>query len=160
MVIRVIVYASSKEEALEKGKKVFTQLCEEKNFDYYTTFDKEGLVVAGKDKKGNLPVVAKLSSKEGKKLISKGFCPMRKNFYYYLNKIRKCLQEKSNKQLFEDSFLFRYYCHCLGQYSGTEIWLYNNDGKGIKNARELKLALNPEGISKENIWIVPANVYF
>ena len=160
MVIRVIVYASSQEEALKKGKKVLSKLCEEEKFDYYATFDEEGLVVAGKDRWGNLPVVAKLSSKEGKKLISEGFCAMRKEFYRCLNKIRKYLKENSNKQLFEDTSLFRYYCYCLGQYSGSEIWLYNNDGEGIRNTRELKWALNPESISKENIWVVPADVHF
>jgi len=160
MVIRVIVYASSQKEALEKGKKVLTQLCEEEKFDYYATFDKEGLVVAGKDRWGNLPVAAKLSSKEGKKLISEGFCAMRRNFYHYLNKIREYLKENSNKQIFEDPTWFRFYCYCLGQYQGSEVWLYNDDGEGIRNTTELKWALNPKGISKENIWIVPADVHY
>jgi len=55
---------------------------------------------------------------------------------------------------------FRFFCHCLGQYQGSEVWLYNNDGSGIRNTTELKWALNPEGISKKNIWIVPADVHY
>jgi len=109
MVIRVIVYASSKEEALEKGKRVLNQLCEDGKFDYYATFDQEGLVVAGKDRWGNLLVAAKLSSEEGKKLISEGFCAMRRNFYHYLNKIREYLKENSDKQIFETQCGFAFF---------------------------------------------------
>ena len=63
--------------------------------------------------------------------------------------------------------MYRYLCWCLGQYSGSEIFLYNCDGEGIRNKGELKRALDKydNGVdvvtqSGEKVWVSPFDVHF
>ena len=44
-------------------------------------------------------------------------------------KILEKLGDKNNLLLLK---MFKYYCSCLGQYKGTCVWLYGNDGEGIR----------------------------
>ena len=81
MVIRAIVYGEIKKEAFEQARSVFERLCENQSpFDYFTTFDENGLGVSGKDRWGKLPVIVLADSKKGKELIQKGFNLTKKSF--------------------------------------------------------------------------------
>lgn len=175
MVIRTIVYASTKKEALSKAKEVFNGLCENQNpFDYFTTFDEENTKVSGKARWGNLPVVAKVSSKGGQKLVEEGMKYTYEGFCESLNSIRRNIVKFTNTQLFEGTEkddMFRHRCHCIGKYRGGDIFLYDNDGEGIRSKRHLKDVLNkwnclyekqnkPNPYKNDDVWVIPADVHF
>jgi len=165
MVIRAIVYAKDKREALCKAKEIFEKLCEcQRPFDYYVTFDMDGYGVSGKDRWGNLPVVAKADSDEGKMLIEEGMKFTRECFMDKLAKVREILNTYSDRQIWENNpDLIRYYFYCLGQRGGSEIFLYDNCGSGIINEKHLQDVLNKWNLPEYkdlDIWVVPADVHF
>jgi hypothetical protein len=179
-VIRAVVYAKTKEDALDKARSVFERLVENQNpFDYYQMFDNEGTSVSGKGRWGNLPAAVKTTTKAGKKLIDEGMTYTRNEFNEAINAIREAVNNYDNKQLFEDKEvkangmvgMFRYYCGIAGSYRGSSVWLYDDDGEGILNEKQLEDVLskyqciydrngqvNPH--KDESIWVVPADVHY
>ncbi len=167
-VIRAIVYAKTKEEALNKAKEIFEKLCNEKIYDYYTTFDDDNSTISGKARWGNLPAVVSANSKKGKQLINEGMEATYKEFKHYLHKIKEVLLKFTTEQLFEAK-LERYFFGCVSGYAGHTIWLYDQHGEGITNFGHLsnilnkwknfyKKAQNP--YRNQKIWVVPADVHY
>ena len=196
MVICCLVYAPNKEEALTKAKGVLDRLCGEHDepFDCYTTFDNEGSPVSGKGRWGNLPAVVRADSPEGKKFIDEGMKATRDEFMENMRRIRRGLDNMTDDDLFSeelvshdarakkvfdpkpDAFdynprMIKHLMHSAGQYVGPEIFLYDNDGSGIRSPKHLKDVLNKwptlyDGSGKENpykffhTWVIPADVHY
>jgi hypothetical protein len=175
-VISAIVYAEDKEEALDNAKGIFDGLVEEGVFDYYRTFDEDGSGISGRDRWGDLPVCAEADSQEGKKLIDDEMKYTKDEFMENIKKIRETLSKFSDEDLFSrdednsDVNLFRYHCYWIGQHKGTSVWLYNDDGDGIRSEEELNRALDKyvdlykeEGeenpYTDDTVWVVPADVH-
>lgn len=172
MIIRAIVYAKDEGGALEEAERVFETLVENSTFDYYCMFRKTdaGHMVSGSDRWGEITPVAKVTSKEGKKLIDEGMEYTKQEFVRGLNYIRDAVKDFTDEELFNDKKvqvhgmkgMFRYFCHCVGQYVGSDIYLYDNDGSGIRSDNDLKNALEQYGHPKKDIkvYIVPADVHY
>lgn len=176
-IIRTIVYAKTKENALEEAERVFGGLCgEDKVFDYYTLFNDNTSKVSGKARWGELPPVVLAKGKEGKKLINEGFETTKKSFMDNIKSIKKLINNFSDEELFEGKskektkeeinlYMFKFYCHCAGMYKGIEIFLYDSDGEGIRDSRHLKNALNKwvsvvgNKYKDLKIWVIPADVH-
>jgi len=177
MVIRLIVYANSKEEALERAKEILENGLVGENgepFDFYTTFDipKKLAPMSGRARWGNFPPAVKLMSKKGIELLNKGWEFTVKDFKYHLQNLVK-IGEKHNwnyEKLMNDGN-FRFHAYSIGEYSGSNIWLYDDDGEGIRDLNHLKNAIEKwkvlyEDRGKENphedyeVWIVPVDVHF
>lgn len=168
MIIRAIVYAKDKDEALQKAYGIFEGMCGEgRDFDYYRMFRKEdaGTGVSGSDRWGELPAVSEVTSKEGKKLVDEGIKYTKQRFMEAIKKVREGIEKYTDDELFEEKdrldIMFKYYCNCIGQYSGPEIFLYDDDGSGIRSERELKDALNQYGKPNKElkVYVVPADVH-
>lgn len=193
-IIRAIVYAQDKEEALSKAKNIFDGMCGEENypFDYSTTFDEEGSTVSGKGRWGNITPVTLATSKEGKKLIDDGMKFTKDGFMENIKNIRKLINKYSDDELFYEEVIdtkkkvvnklegnegndgldmFKYDCYGIGQYKGSNIYLYDQDGEGIRDNKHLKDVLSKweclyEKAGKtnpnryENIYVVPADVHY
>ena len=58
--------------------------------------------------------------------------------------------------------MFHNYCFQFGQYEGTQIYLYGNDGEGIRNEKTLKNVLN-KWDSKDyedlDVFVVPCDCH-
>lgn len=175
MVIRAIVYATDEEEALENAKGIFKELVNNTVFDYFTTFDEEGNACSGKGRWGELPAVALASSKEGKKLINEGMEYTKEEFKRAFQLVKQDIEkEEPLKNYMEETGavndLFRHYCYLLGQYEGNSIWLYDQDGAGVRDEKHLKnvlekwKCLNTEASTPRyeglNIYVVPADVHY
>jgi len=166
-VITVIVYAENKNEALDKAKTIFERLCENQYpFDYFTTFDEDGIGTSGKDRWGNLPAVTLAISKKGKELIEQGIKFTKDEFMENLKIIRKLLKKKTDKELFEKDGgveMFRFSCYQIGRHRGSSVWLYDNDGEGITDPEHLKNVLkkwNDKSYRGLKIYVVPADVHY
>jgi len=172
MVIRAIVYSEDDKNALAQAKDIFETLVEHEHFDYYVTFDMDGHKVSGKDRWGNLPIVARTDSEEGNELIEKGMKNTKEEFLSNMGKIRTQLKDKTDEQLFEESsVLFRAYLSWTGALAGSSTFLYDHEGMGINDPEHLDNALNKWKTHYEDkgelspykdldIYVVPADVHF
>ena len=170
MIIRVIVYALNPQEAKTQAKKVFADLCgEDRIFDYYHMFD-DG-------HRGSNPVAIATSS-VGKTLINEGMRFTKDAFRSSFKRVRKMVLlygffPQAWKRLFakDKAHDFRYPCYLLGQYDGSEIWLYDHDGSGIREDGHLKNTLekwkclyedagSPNPYQGLNVYVVPADVHY
>lgn len=167
-VIYAIVPATDKKEALGEAKTVFERLTENQNpFDYYSMFNTEGSQVSGKGRWGNIPAALSCDTPAGKKMVEKAWKFQHDSFIESIQKIRKILDNFNDEEIFsgemfktaadigETPTMFRYRCHCLGQYEGSDIWLYDSEGSGITDKSYLDTILK-----EKNMWIVPADVHF
>ena len=174
MVISAIVYAPDEESAFDKAREVFERLCGENGqpFDYFSTFESAGSPMSGRGRWGSVVPIARADSKEGKRLIEEGMDATKIDFMRNLSEVRKALEGRSDEELFrKNDDMWRYYAHGLGEYTGSNIWLYDNDGSGIRTPNNLESVLSKyrsiyEDEGKENphrdelVWVVPADVHF
>lgn len=177
MVIRVLSYGENKKDALSKAKNILDGLCGEDGqpFDYYTTFDDNTSQVSGKARWGEIPCICEADSKEGKKLIDDGMQYTKEAFLENIKIARKVLKEKTDKQIFEnsdwDKDMIKYRFHCLGAYRGANIFLYDQDGEGIRDPKHLENILKKwsciyEKEGKQNpyqdkkLYVIPADVHY
>jgi len=177
-IIYFIVYADDKKEARDKAGELLRHIVGEgTGFDYGTFFDEDSSV-SGKSRWGNISAVVSVDSKEGKQMIKGGMKATKEGFIEKIKKVKEMINFYSDEELFEGEVIdirnkilenlkenkklyirsFRYYCDCLGQYIGTEIWIYDNDGEGIRNNQDLKDVLNKWNMGKK-VWIVPCDVH-
>lgn len=100
-------------------------------------------------------------------MINSAWKGQQEEFLRNIQNLRKAVEKYSDEKLFaaqmdtsEENTLitprmFRYVCHSLGQYEGSEIYLYDSDGCGITDKEYLGRCLQ-----NENMWVVPADVHF
>ncbi len=193
-IIKIICYSKNKEEARAKAEEILNNnlVGEDKSFDYGTFFDEESSV-SGKSRWGNITPVCLADSKKGKQLIKDGMKATKDSFIEHIKIIRKLIDFYSDEELFDEELKdtkrkiilsleenedkelkdisqFKIRCFWLGQYRGSEIFLYDDDGEGIQNTKHLKDALNKwkciyEDEGKENpnknnqIWVIPIDVH-
>ena len=101
-VIRVIVKAKTKDDALGEARCAFEDLCGEgKSFDYFTMFDEDEPTVSGKARYGSIPAALKVSTKAGAKMVREGMEITRREFNEKLAKIREGLAKYTADELFE-----------------------------------------------------------
>jgi len=166
-------------------------------FDYWTDFMEEGGVVAGKDRRGEILAVQqvytrrhKCESRAGLKFVMDGMKAIKREFNQNLKTVRAYLTTYGDEELFKEKkrkstnldqveidanelsivnnvSMFRYYCHCLGQYRGSEIWLYDQEGSGLRTPFDLWRVLEHNersGIADPRsdmpLWVIPFDVHF
>jgi len=164
MVIRAIVYANSREEAKVRAERVFKDLTEnEEPFDYYSIGFRDG----------SQANAFKATSKQGKELLERGMKLMAGDFGRSLEAIRQHINKPNNVLMLdgeETGSLWRYHCYQLGMYRGPAVWLYDDDGEGIRDSEHLENALNkwrclyeddgkPNPHANDEVWVVPADVH-
>ena len=162
-IIRIICYANDKREARERAEEILKNNLVGDNcpFDYGTFFDDDISTMSGKARWGYNPSVVLADSKEGKKLIKEGMKYTKESFIEKIKEVREMINFYSNEELFEKKVIdikkkileslenkkdkkglgisfFKYYCSCLGEYKGSNIFLYDNDGEGISDSQHLK----------------------
>jgi len=175
MVVRVLVFAKDAEEAVKiAGDALYSMCGDGMPFDYYNLFDNE----AASERWGELPVVMRVCNKMGTKrcdncpdrfkcytdrqaydLLEEGIQASEREFYRYLTDLRKCFYKKDKKKLIDDGH-FRYLCYKLGEYGGSSIYLYNEEGEGIRSRKELEDILVHADREDEILYIIPADVHY
>lgn len=163
MVIRAIVYADDEKEAHENAKAIFERKTEGQHpFDYFTMFDDTSSEMSGPARFGKRPPVSLATSKEGKKLIEDGMKYTKESFIEALEKLRKNIEGKSNEELYIERYgEYRHNAYSVGAYQGPGIFIYDNDGEGIRDPGHLHDALNKWGTKdSRKVYVVPADVHF
>jgi len=193
-IIRIICYANDKREARERAEEILNDnlVGDNRPFDYGTFFDDDTSTMSGKGRWGYKPSVVLVDSKEGKKLIKDGMKYTKESFIEKIKEVRKMIEFYNNEELFEQKVidvkkkiiesledkkdtnnlsLFKHYCSCLGEYRGSNIFLYDNDGEGISDSQHLKDVLTKwksiygiENKEKDKykglkVYVVPVDVH-
>tara|TARA_R100001082_G_scaffold105683_1_gene77963 strand:+ start:194 stop:688 length:495 start_codon:yes stop_codon:yes gene_type:complete len=162
MVIRNIVYANSESEALSISHSNFDNLCEGgRPFDYYDTFDNGGTSYWGR----KLSPTSKINTEEGRKLIVDGWRNTLRDMRYHLQEIQKITENKSALEIIKSlkHNHLQYHYKSIGDYRGSGVWMYDNDGEGIKSRKHLDNVINKWGANEyrdKDIYIVPADVHY
>lgn len=180
--IRIICYAKDEKEAREKAEDILDNrlVGDGRAFDYGNFFD----VKSATDRWGKLPVIVKADSKVGKKLIADGLKYTQDEIKEKLKKIRELLAKYSDEELVVEEVLdtkkrileslednknskseldmFKYYANCVGRYDGAGVYLYDNDGEGIRTEKHLKNVLNKwdsKDYEGQEIFVVPCDCH-
>ena len=184
MVIKVLVYATSENDALGEARRVLNNLCGDyKEFDFYNTFD-DGWATR---RWGELPKAIRVCGDFGlekcdtcaerfqcytnqmNSMLEESMLATKQEFLKNLGEIKKCITIYNDDQLFEDDD-FKWRCHQAGQYKGSCVYLYDQDGEGIRDNEHLKNVLSkwacnhggkpdPE-LEDKSVFIVPADVHY
>lgn len=183
ILIRIICYANDEKEARERAEEILNDnlVGEWKPFDYGTFFDNNSSSVSGQSRFGKIAPVSLANSKEGKKLINEGMKFTKYEFKRSLKKIKEMINDYNDEELFEGKILsekskiienlenkqdnfnigwFKFFCSNLGEYSGNNIYLYDDGGSGIRSNRDLKDVLNNFGETKQKVYIIPIDVHY
>jgi hypothetical protein len=174
MLIRGLVHADSPDEALETAKlEVFTPLVDRGPFDYYVTFDADGRGVAGSDRWGNYPIVARADGADGEKLVEEGWQATVNEYEYSFDRVEEFLSSHDRSELWEDGDVHREYhyaFHTVGEFEGAHTYLYDEAGQGIRDRGHLQLIENAyedlAGPNTQNqyrdkdLYVVPADVHY
>ncbi len=169
MIIRNIVYAPSKREALDKAESnMYYMIGDDGNapFDYYTTFNTGASSYWGDKYKP----VSKLTSKEGRKLVCDGWKSTLEEIRRHVKAVKNHFRGKSPVDFLASNDL-QHHLSQLGEYRGSSCWLYGDDGEGIKKRRHLNDTLNKwkclyedkgekNPYKNDSIFVVPADVHF
>lgn len=180
--IRILVYAKDKEEAATKANEVMNnRLCgDDKPFDYGSTFDSDSAT----ERWGNKEMAYKYDTKRGKKLAEQGIKYHIQEVKRALKEVRRALNKFSDDEIIEEKEIFknikeeivnelqkdkkaenplamiRYYFNIVGKYEGSDIYLYDEDGSGLRNFSDLKRITDELKNEKGDLWVVPADVHF
>jgi hypothetical protein len=165
MLIGVIVEAVDESDATSQAETILEGLTGEGNypFDYFA--------LAGEsDRAEGIPTVALASTDPGAKIIADGMAATKRDFMEALARIRKALGKYNDEELFTGEAknkgtlelgMFRYDCHAAGQYAGSNVWLYDQDGAGIRDDKHLARVLAKWGaVNTNEVYVVCADVHF
>lgn len=184
MVIKVLVFADDEEDAINEAGCVLDKLCGDgQTFDYYNTFD-EGYAT---ERWGELPTVIKVCGDLGSEkcdkcderfkcytakmntMLEEAMNSTKQAFLENLGKIKNYLTTHTDDQLFEEDW-FKFVCHQAGQYEGSCVWLYDQDGAGIRDNEHLQHVMSrwacnnndkPQlDLKHKTIYVVPADVHY
>ena len=185
MDIAIIVYAKDKEDAFAEAERVVQILTEGEapSLAYYTMHqdDHPALLAA---------------SEEGRTLIQERMASTRRDLFHNLDQIRYGLLHLSNEEIWANidkrntgipglkmrgdagnefvsdtalsSSFLRYLFQCAGAYVGSDVYIYDYEGDGIRDEEHLRDALDkwksspgerPPSAQRrlgDQVWIVPA----
>ena len=135
--IGFIVYAHSKEQAEKNRKKNMERLsCKECQtpFDGWSPLE----VIEGME---FVPQVA--STPAAGRVIGILMDWTRQRFFENLDEVRSRLTRATNEELYHERKLgdARFYMHEAGTYTGRGVYIYDNDGEGIREVSHLNDAL-------------------
>ena len=161
IIVYALVDAPSRNSALSAGCITFDRLVgADPNvaavFDYYVTFDEEDTTVAGQARWGDLPVVARVDSDDGERLLDRAWEATEAEFERNLSRVKEALENHSDEAIMRDEDLARHAFHQVGAYDGPSIPLYDEYARGIRHRDWLDRLLD----EYDDCWIVPADVHY
>jgi hypothetical protein len=163
-----IVIAEDAEDAVALAESSFDRLVQDSHpFDYFTIY---------KDQ------VMRVKTVEGKKAVEELMEATREDFIENLQKLRSSLSVMSDEDAFSYAaeFNVRYRAYQIGKYIGGGIFLYDQDGAGIRSPEKLKAIVfkddsylrKPKGVMEwrpdepptledvdDDVWIVLADAH-
>jgi hypothetical protein len=168
--IHGLVYAESPDDALTEARyDVFTPLVEKNLFDYFVTFDQDGLGVSGKDRWGELPAATPAESEQGQELIQRGWEATVDEYRRSFDRLQDFLDDHEPEEFWNDGEVHGEYVldfHRIGQFQGPATFLYDQNGDGIRDKAHLEQVenywedLETQQYENLNLYVVPADVHF
>lgn len=159
--IAAIVYGKTEKAATKQAEEVFGRLsCKEcsRPFDYWSIID-------GPHKVG---------SKEGQKIISDSMAWTKSEFMANIKRLRAAIAKHTDEQAYQQYHAkidedIRFLGYSIGRYKGPDIYIYDNDGEGIRHPEHLRNAIEkwPDlcGETRKRlneageVWVVQADAH-
>ena len=143
MLIRILVPADDRDEAVMNARSALDQLVEANAFDSYSV---------GEDSVMDMPNPARADTPAGRAQAELAFTESKDESMRNIEDIRTALGTFTTDELFEanpgnkddpgnNCRMFRFLCSQLGMNRGTGVCLYDEHGCGILTTRELEDAL-------------------
>ncbi len=151
--VRVLVEATDKEEAMDKATDVMEQLTEREVYDWYVSFE-DDFPTSGKNRWGEYEPVYPMTSEMGKKLIDDGIDATIEELNKALDYIREELAKKTNTEILKDYYLQSKFA-TVGS-NGEGVWIYDEWAEPIKSKEEVEEVT--KGI-EYRFWVVPFDVH-
>ena len=193
MLIGILVFSKTRAKAIEKARDILNDLTkDDKPFDYGTLFTPgENSPVSRASRYESKKSAMLVDTLEGRELTEKLLGLTKQVLFENLEKIRNGLlvltsediwngiskterslglESKENHIEYEPT-MFRHCCHEVGQYKGSGIFLYDQDGEGIRdqnhydNVMAKWESLYKYGESENpykdlDLYIIPADVHY
>lgn len=161
LTVAFIVDAETKEDAIGDVRCAIEDgWCDRVGFDYAQIYGDD---LEQESDEPQFPLL--LDSEEGHKAIRESLDWQRGEFVRYATELRTLLAETEGKSLAEVWKTFttgriRYTAHCIGQYSGHQIVLYDSSGCGIADLHEFESVIAGKPGGNDKRWIVAADVHY
>ena len=150
--IRIISYGDTEEDAKENVQLLLDRLCgENMPFDWYN-MEPDRYEDAGK----TLPA----DSEKGTSLLEEGMKATKHAFFEAISSIRKTLSVHTTDQIWanECDSLFRYALFSAGRYCGPGIYVYDDDGSGIRDDTHYNNALTAWADGSK-VWVTAVDMH-
>jgi len=163
MLIYALVPGETKEDALGHGQYVFDQLTGVRPgfwpvYDYYVTFDEDGMDVAGADRWGDLPTAVPAQSEQATEWLEAAVESANDGFSDALNTVTDAVDSDSAQDLFTDR-QFKRACRKLGRNRGFPHRVYDQDTTGLITMNRINNIREPDPQADADFWVVPADVH-
>lgn len=163
MLIRVLVPASDLVEAVGIARYALDRLIgigegSRTAFDYYRTLDESTARFRDHPRYGGLDPAHRLSSETGEQLLDDAIESQATWFVDTLTTLREKLDRLDPAEVMDDVDLARYDCYQLGQFAGPSVWIYDEDGAGLRSQAAVDRYLDDR--ERNSIWVVPADVHY
>jgi hypothetical protein len=174
MLIRGLVYDDTEAEALLRAKEdVFESLVEEGVFEEYATPDMKDHSLHGCVRPDELPEVARSTSDLGEELIRNGWKATAAETRENLAWIKKFFDDHEMQEFWNSGEVhgeYKYAFNKVGEYRGSSVYLYDQDGQGILTREHLDQVLNhwdscydsleDNPLMDQNLYVVPGYVRY
>lgn len=173
MLIRALVSADAPDAAVETARcDVFQPLVDRRTFDYYTTFDEDGDGVSGRDRWGDYPPAARLTTPAGRELLEDGWDATVAAYEAGFDRVETFLETSEPVDYWTDLGTFWHYQDAftaIAEAEGPHTYLYDQGGFGIRHESQLPAVdanancyhettetAHPDG----DLYVVPADVHY
>lgn len=155
MTIGALVFASSRDDAIDKATTIFEWLVERQKFDYYNIEQDGAHKAISKKGKETIEILEKHTQQE----LCRNLDIIRDGLETFTNE--DIWNEKDNKKLSGSTTIIRHCMYCAGMYHGHSLFLYDQDGCGIQSKSHLNSILDKwNGKYTDDLWVVTANVHY
>lgn len=130
MGIAIVVYAENQDEATAKANDIADSLCcNEYPFDYHSDYNRC-------DDMPDLDLTMALSLDDERvlTLLKEKHAATKRAFTYNARKVLDAIKDKTPEEMWDiEDDMWKFYTYQMGKYKGSDIFVYDDDGEGIRD---------------------------
>ena len=97
-----------------------------------------------------------MTSTSGQELLERGWQATKDDFNQHLETVTETVAEYTDEAMMANANGIRNACKALGERQGSDISLYDENGRGIQHRGELDRVCR----YADSLWIVPADAHY
>ena len=130
MGIAIVVYAVDQKEATAKANDIADSLCcNEHPFDYHSDYKR-----CDEMPDLNLTMALPLDDDRVLDMLKNKHDATKRWFMYNAQKVLDAIKDKTPEEMWNiENDMWKYYAYQMGKYKGSDIFVYDDDGEGIRD---------------------------